>query len=815
MKSNIILPLSRCCRLILITGALVLATQVQVPLARAGGCDNDIPAEQFQDNGWNPKDPKNKDKRKPPHRLVDAKCQGCQKFVDDLQKALDDCYAKQLQEIGNIDYGQDGAKEKQRLKSEAKDALGGKDIKPPKGKTQEDLKDEVKKKWEALKGKLNTCPNAQPGNVPVPPAAPPPGGGGAEPPAGGGSQPQPPGGAAAPAPKPNITIPKVPPCFNSEKEKNDFIGKLETTQADERGKARADRVQATGKKNATDPAEVAARDQLEASAAQHQANVEALQDAIDAADKIPIPCPSPAAPKSMLPPKPGQQYVAPGPAAPPTPMPEEHGRAPVKPGETCAVLVATGNITVETSGTGETIGHVADLKIRNLTDRPLTCRIPPMILESGSGKNQHYACPSGQTVALNPHQAKTVPMNGVCLNRNKPPVGKGVSGDLVMNEANPGGPQYPNSHMPATEAGHLLRTCAGKYAAADQLQKSGALKSLPYRDPQKQKDIVVQWSTWMDPAICQMTGSPPATKEDLRKVVYKQVEEQGPMTPQKKKKVDQGIDTIFEKIELTSAKAKELEPQGPVFTGPVSTEKSGPLFKPAGPLPKPATVAQPGDVVHVEPQSPRDRPGASAAVGAKGHWMVKVKLPSGKIVEVWFETDDKPALQFCNWIKINKTHTDSGGNTVIDDQEKATAPTPTPTPPTAPEPNPPTAPEPIPPTTPEPNPPITPQPQPPQAPGERTEPEKPKDEGAKSTEALEPPFELPDWLKPWWEALKTGTGAVPTDLPGGKDSLGAIIARLNVKIRDEMAKGHDNEAEFYEKLKKRLQGIYNSMSDEK
>ena len=67
-----------------------------------------------------------------------------------------------------------------------------------------------------------------------------------------------------------------------------------------------------------------------------------------------------------------------------------------------------------------------------------------MILESGSGKNQDYACPRGQSVALNPQQTKTVPMNGVCLNRNKPPVGKGVSGDLVMNEANPNVPQNPN-----------------------------------------------------------------------------------------------------------------------------------------------------------------------------------------------------------------------------------------------------------------------------------------------------------------------------------------------------------------------------------
>ncbi len=226
---------------------------------------------------------------------------------------------------------------------------------------------------------------------------------------------------------------------------------------------------------------------------------------------------------------------------------------------TLATFVASGKIKIDSTGTGETIGHVADLKIENSTDLPLTCAIPPIILESGTGKNQHYACPSGQTVALNPHQTKTVPMNGVCLNRNKPPVGKGVSGDLVINEANPTAPQNPNSHLPPADADKLLRICTSKYNAADQLQKSGAFKNLPYHDPQKQKDIVVQWSTWCDPRISQITGAPPATKDDLKKVVYKQLESKGPMPPETKKKVDQGIDTIFEKVELTTAKAKDLE----------------------------------------------------------------------------------------------------------------------------------------------------------------------------------------------------------------------------------------------------------------
>ena len=134
------------------------------------------------------------------------------------------------------------------------------------------------------------------------------------------------------------------------------------------------------------------------------------------------------------------------------------------------------------------------------------------------------------------------------------------------------------------------------------------------------------------------------------------------MSPETKKKVDQGIDTIFEKVELTSAKAKDLEKPGPSFEGPISTGKPGPLFQPA-------IVAQPGDVVHVE---------SDDITGAKGHWMVKVKL-GNKIVDVWFETDDRPPLKECDWIKINKTSTSSRGETVyvyIKDYEKTTGPTP-------------------------------------------------------------------------------------------------------------------------------------------
>jgi hypothetical protein len=46
------------------------------------------------------------------------------------------------------------------------------------------------------------------------------------------------------------------------------------------------------------------------------------------------------------------------------------------------------------------------------------------------------------------------------------------------------------------------------------------------------------------------------------------------MTPKTKKKVDKGIDTIFEKVELTSAKAKELEAPDPFQNVELTGEKA-------------------------------------------------------------------------------------------------------------------------------------------------------------------------------------------------------------------------------------------------
>ncbi|HEX4638289.1 MAG TPA: hypothetical protein VH170_02265 [Chthoniobacterales bacterium] len=334
------------------------------------------------------------------------------------------------------------------------------------------------------------------------------------------------GGQVQPPPKPNIEIPKPPDCFDTQEDKDAFIEKLENE------KKKWSATLAGIIKNGAGTKEDLAN------AAQCRANISALDDAITNADKNVQIC------------KKGG-----GAAKTPTPGKGKPKRAP-RVGTGRNICFPTDGMAVAIIGTGETIGHIADVRIDNLSDQSINCSIPAMVLESGSGKNQDYVVPHDQEVALRPHESKIVPVDGICVNRHKPPVGKGIGGDLVMHD--PGGnvPQDAHSHLKHHDADKLLKICKGKYDTVDKLQKDGAFKDFPYRDKEKQKEIALQWSTWSDPRISEIEGGNPATKDDLKKVVEKQV---GKVPRDEKKKIDKGIDAIWDKIELTNDKAKDYE----------------------------------------------------------------------------------------------------------------------------------------------------------------------------------------------------------------------------------------------------------------
>jgi hypothetical protein len=257
-------------------------------------------------------------------------------------------------------------------------------------------------------------------------------------------------------------------------------------------------------------------------------------------------------------------------------------------------LFKLGKVKYEGAGTGETIGHVADLKVQNISNGSLDFFMPAAVVESKSGQYQDYAVPQGQDVALKPGETKTVPLDGTCLERDKPPQPPGQTGDLVYNDAEPGA-VGPDFHMAPAKVRDILDIVEPKYQAVDKLVDEDAFKEFPYHDKKEQKEIALQWSTWGDPRISDLVHSPPATKEDFKRNIDKQAEEHGPVTREKRKKLDKGTDALWDGIELTNEKAKDLEqpPSAPLEVSD-KTGEGTPSPSPAIRLRLPLTKEQQG-----------------------------------------------------------------------------------------------------------------------------------------------------------------------------------------------------------------------------
>jgi len=492
-----------------------------------------------------------------------------------LQAALDDWYAMELAEAErslNADVPPTGSG-KGRLEKEKAEALkglgnpkdggaaakkqqrenAGKDVKDPKNKgkkPKDTLKEKIAKTLKDLQECEEKCPMSENTGTPTPTATP--------------EDKK----TEIPNPPPFETeVPPLPPCFKTKEARAAHRKTLEELQP----KLGYLRKQYAGE-YLTPPV----NDAWKAWGEKLKKAMDDVNDQLGKVDTVPVPCPTPT-------PTPRGGGPAKTPTATPKGKPKKAPRVTTGgnvsygggPMEDFCTEISDNKIKVDITGTGETIGHIADARISNLTDEPIAFTIPPAVLESHSGKNQNYGIPRTTDVALKPHESKTVPLDGVCLDRHKPPVGKGIGDDLAFNDCDPDG------RIPHDRSDRMLRIAETVYQAADELEEDGKLKEIPYKDPKKRKEIVEQWATWV--RISEVTGDPPPTKDDLKKVVEKQV---GKVPPDKQKKIDDGIDTIFEKIELTTEKAKDLDKAPSEEASPANT---GENISNDTPTPQPGT----------------------------------------------------------------------------------------------------------------------------------------------------------------------------------------------------------------------------------
>jgi len=197
-------------------------------------------------------------------------------------------------------------------------------------------------------------------------------------------------------------------------------------------------------------------------------------------------------------------------------------------------------VSLSIVGTKETIGHVATLTLVNHSDESFFIRISPTILASKTGKVQNYALTETVETTLGPKETKAIPLTGVCLDARVRPAGPEDRDELALLDPETLDQNW-KTQLGGTQA--VIRT-------TQDLQQQGAYKTPYSKHPEKERDTIIQWTTWL--FVSTLKGNPVA-KEDLAKKVYEQA---GETTPEKKERLNPGIDDIWDAIQLTGAKAK-------------------------------------------------------------------------------------------------------------------------------------------------------------------------------------------------------------------------------------------------------------------
>lgn len=248
-----------------------------------------------------------------------------------------------------------------------------------------------------------------------------------------------------------------------------------------------------------------------------------------------------------------------------------------------ATLLSTGQIKAANRGTGETIGHIADLILTNLTPAPLTIYLPPTVLTSISKKNQSYTVYKPHTVTLSPGETGVLSLTGVCLDANLPPVPADVMNDLKVED-----PQTPDFER---QWGKKLRKAAAISKTVKRLQSQGKFKTHYSKDKKKEEEILMQWTVWK--SVAEMEGRP-FPKSNLENKMLTQAGQARPLTKEDEKELKEGAGDIWDCIELTGKEAKLLESKTEEATGPQKERKEGGPGETTIPTPKiPVTKTPP------------------------------------------------------------------------------------------------------------------------------------------------------------------------------------------------------------------------------
>jgi hypothetical protein len=252
-------------------------------------------------------------------------------------------------------------------------------------------------------------------------------------------------------------------------------------------------------------------------------------------------------------------------------------------------------LNVKVRGTGQTIGQVLLLEIKNRdNNRPGRMTIGPALVP-GKGKTQAYVIPGTTEVEVPPGGTITVPVDGVCIDPDKPPLGSGDKGTdfgdwIRINplpddwEPNPTTGWEPDLGSPLlnpvteNDLNHVIDIAAypeevadliGDYVdkiidAYDYLSSVGEITTPLTDRPLDERDAVIQQLVWRTAAA--LSGDEFTQTEWGERIFDQLPESGGNLNEEEKKNINAGIQNFWNTATLVGVEAKVISTGSAVFS---------------------------------------------------------------------------------------------------------------------------------------------------------------------------------------------------------------------------------------------------------
>jgi len=247
-----------------------------------------------------------------------------------------------------------------------------------------------------------------------------------------------------------------------------------------------------------------------------------------------------------------------------------------------------GGITATATGTGETTGIVAELTITNTTQSPVSFTLGPLFIPS-DGEHQSYIVPGSKPVEVAPGATLKLPLDGFCVDINRPPVPAGVEMPHPSTWVTPSplpagwrpstdkgwkpkpestatipGTNTPLGHTinidrnPAEAVSILIDAIENISVAFDGMIEEGSILTPFAARPDHEREVVIQQTFWVFTSI--LAGLD-YEKEDFRENTITQFEENTgqdfeTQPEEVRESIEFGVNTFWETFQAVGEGAK-------------------------------------------------------------------------------------------------------------------------------------------------------------------------------------------------------------------------------------------------------------------